>query len=583
MAFDGITLAGLAAQLREELIGSRISKIAQPEKDELILTFKTPQGQRRLLLCANASLPLVYLCSANKNSPATAPAFCMLLRKHLQNGRLVDITQPGLERILHFHIEHLDELGDLCRKELIIEIMGKHSNILFCQSDGTIIDAIKRISAMVSSLRQVLPGRPYFIPPTQDKRDMLSLDKEDLKEILAPPRPLFKSLYTQLTGLSPAMAAQICHRAGLSSDRQANLLTTEEMDRLFQAIESLKSAMALGTYAPSIAYQGKAPVEFGLWGMEMYEEQGCSLQAMADISPMLEQYYAEKSALGRIRQKASDLRHLIQQLLERARKKLQLQSLQLEDTAKRENWKLYGELLLTYGHMAQPGAPEAHLPNHYNGQTVRIPLDPALSAKDNAKAYYEKYNKLKRTYDNLQVQLAASAQEVEHLESVAESLNLATEEGDLAQIREELSSLGYLKRPSQAKGSPRGAKNTARPLRYVSSDGFTIYVGKNNWQNEELTFKLANGGDWWFHAKGIPGSHVLLRTGGAEQIPDRAFEEAGALAAYYSAARGADKVEVDYLQKKLLKKPAAGRPGMVIYHSNYSLVARRDISHLEQV
>ncbi len=575
MAFDGITIACLTKELDQKLTGGRINKIAQPEADELLLTIKNNGTQYRLLLSASASLPLAYLTESNKPSPMTAPGFCMLLRKHLNGGKIVSITQPSLERILQFEIAHLNELGDLCRKLLIVELMGKHSNLIFCKEDGTIIDSIKHVSSGMSSVREVLPGRPYFIPETQAKLNPLTSSPADmLTAICEKPAALGKAIYTSLTGFSPVIAEELCHRSSLESGRPAAALEEPEQLMLEHQLMRLMEAIKEGTFAPQIIYRDKEPVEFAALPLTLYEE--LELHSFESISQLLETYYASRNTITRIRQKSVDLRKIVQTALERNRKKYDLQARQLKDTEKRDKYKVYGELIHTYGYGLEEGAKSFEALNYYTNEMVTIPLDPTLSAQENAKKYFDKYNKLKRTYEAVSELLKETQSEVLHLESVSQSLDIALSEEDLVQIKEELMEAGYIRKRKSGDKKP---KITSKPFHYLSSDGFHIYVGKNNLQNEELTFKFASGNDWWFHAKGVPGSHVIVKTEGQE-LPDRVFEEAGRLAAYYSQNRGNEKVEIDYVEKKYVKKPGGGKPGFVVYYTNYSLVIDSDISAL---
>ncbi len=581
MAFDGIAIASITKELNQHLTGGRIYKIAQPESDELLLTIKNNGGQYRLLLSADASLPLVYLTDKNKQSPMTAPGFCMLLRKHLQNARILDITQPGLERIIRIRLEHLNEMGDICQKTLVIEIMGKHSNIIFC-SENMIIDSIKHISGLVSSVREVLPGREYFIPQTQDKQDPFAfLDggrtAQDFTEKLrSMPMPLYKALYCAYTGFSPVMAQELCFRAGLDGDIPAASQTPEALAWLYDTFLAVLKQIAAGDFRPNIIYEKKSPVEFAALPLTIYQDRETVF--FDSISEVLEHYYEEKNTLTRIRQKSADLRRIVQTALERNIKKYDLQRRQIKDTEKREKYRIYGELLNTYGYGAEPGAKSLEALNYYTDEMITIPLDDTLTPSENAKKYFDKYGKLKRTFEALSELTVEVKSEIEHLESIAAALDIALQEEDLVQIKEELIESGYIRR----KGGNKKVKVTSRPFHYISSDGFHMYVGKNNYQNDELTFKFASGSDWWFHAKGMPGSHVIVRTEGKE-LPDRTFEEAARLAAWYSKGREQEKVEIDYLQKKNVKKPNGAKPGFVIYYTNFSMSIDSDISGLEQV
>ena len=576
MAFDGVTIAGIVSELKDKLIGNRIYKIAQPEKDELLLTVKGSCGQVRLLMSADASLPLLYLTQQNKTSPMTAPNFCMLLRKHLQNARIVSVAQPGLERIVRFELEHLNELGDLCRKYLIIELMGKHSNIIFCDDKDMIIDSIKHISGMVSSVREVLPGRIYFIPKTQDKAELLACTKDEMAAVLrAKNVPLFKAVYTGFTGISPSIAQELCYRAGVDADLPSAGVEAEALERMASVLTSLAEDIKNTNFDYNVVYENNQPVEYAAVRLSSYKEE--QRRRFESVSALLEYYYAEKNTITRIRQRSVDLRKIVATALERNVKKYDLQIKQLQDTEKRETYRVYGELLNAYGYGVEAGAKSMEALNYYTDQMITIPLDPMLSAGENAKKYFDKYQKLKRTYEALTTLTKETKEEIDHLSSISISLDIALKEEDLVQIKEELIESGYIRR----KGGTKREKITSKPFHYLSSDGYHIYVGKNNYQNEELTFKFATGNDWWFHTKGIPGSHVVVKSNG-EELPDRVFEEAGKLAAHYSQARGQEKVEIDYTQKKNVKKPNGSKPGFVVYYTNYSLVIDSDIAVIVQ-
>lgn len=580
MAFDGITIACMAKECREKLIGARIYKIAQPEKDELILTCKVGGGskeQYRLLLSADASLPLFYFTEENKKSPMTAPNFCMLLRKHIQNGRIVDITQPGLERVVRFDIEHLDEMGDLRRKGLIIEIMGKHSNVIFVDEENQIIDSIKHISGAVSSVREVLPGREYFIPQTVDKADPITITKETFKELfLAKSLPAFKGIYGNMTGLSPLISQEICFLAGVDADQPSQSLSVEEVDQIWNAFLQIRERVLKGDFGPVVYYENGVPKEYGAFALQSYA--GLEQKKYETMSELLYFYYHEKNMVTRIRQKTVDLRKIVQTALERNVKKLDLQMKQMKDTQKRDTYRVYGELLQTYGYGVEQGQKSITVTNYYDGKELTIPLDTQLTPQENAQKYFDRYGKLKRTFEALTTLTKETEEEVEHLESVLNAIEIARQEEDLVEIKQELILSGYIHK----KGTGKREKITSKPFHYISSDGFHMYVGKNNFQNDELTFKFAEGGDWWFHAKKIPGSHVVLKCGGKE-VPDATFEEAASLAAHFCKAGKQDKVEVDYIERKHVKKPAGAKPGFVVYYTNYSMVAETDISRLKEV
>lgn len=578
MAFDGITIANIVTELNQTITGGKINKIAQPENDELIITIKNQRKQYRLFLSASASLPLIYLTETNKPSPLTAPNFCMLLRKHIGSGKIIAIEQPGMERIIRFTIEHLNELGDLCTKYLIVEIMGKHSNIIFCNEEDQIIDSIKHVSAHMSSVREVLPGRPYFIPETQSKLNPLVLTEEIFQEKIFPrPVNVAKAIYTSITGISPLMAEEVCYRAGIDGGIPTDGLEDVERVHLAHTFLRMVDDIRDGHFEPNIIYKGKEPVEFACFPLSQYQDYRAV--SYPSIFPVLETYYAEKNIVTKMRQKTVDLRKIVQNALERNVKKYQLQQKQLKDTEKKEKYRVWGELLNTYGYEVEPGAKSTEALNYYTNEMIQIPLDETMTPQENAKKYFDKYSKLKRTKEALDTLLQETGDEIKHLESIAASLDIASSEEDLVQIKEEMMEYGYVKRKNTG---GKKVKVTSRPYHYISSDGYDIYVGKNNFQNDELSFKFASGNDWWFHAKGQPGSHVIVKSKN-EELPDRTFEEAGKLAAYYSKGRQAPKVEIDYTQKKNLRKPTGGKPGFVVYYTNYSLLIEPDITGLQQI
>ena len=571
MAFDGIVISNLIYELNTNLVGGRISKISMPEDNELIFTIKNNAKTYRLLVSASASLPLVYLTDVNKPAPKVAPAFLMLLRKYIGTAKINNIFQMGLERILCFELEHLNELGDLSHKRMYIEIMGKHSNIIFTDENNKIIDSIKRISANMSSLREVLPGREYFLPEELKKKDLLNIGLEEFIEILKSKEyPLVKSVYINFAGISPLIAEEIILGASLLSQAPSTSLSELEYTHLFHTIQNLLEDINTHNFNPNIIYKGEEAIEFSSINLYSYEGKEYKRESFDSVSKMLYDFYSSREAFVLNRQKSSDLRRIVNTALERASKKYDLQEKQLQDADKKDIYRVYGDLLNTYGYSLKGGESSFTTENFYDdNKEITIPLDKNKSAKENAKKYYDKYAKLSRTTKALSEEILKTKNDMEHLQSIQTALEVSSDDESLSQIRQELVDFGYIKKHSSAKKQ----KITSHPYHYISSDGYDIYVGKNNYQNEELTFKVATGNDWWFHAKGIPGSHVILKSNNEEELPDRAYEEAAALAAFYSKAKDADKVEVDYIQKKNIKKVAGAAPGFVIYHSNWSMVA----------
>ncbi len=580
MALDGISIHALVHEFNETFLNGKINKISQPEKEELLITINTQNGNKRLLISANASLPFMYITDENKTAPAQAPGFCMLLRKHIGAGRIIEISQMGMERAVRFKIQHLNEMGDITYKYLYIEIMGKHSNIIFCNEDNMILDSIKHIPSSVSSVREVLPGRDYFIPTQEGKTNPLDSSEDSFKSVvLKRSESVFKALMSSYIGISPTIANEICFRAGIDSDASCASLFDEHKEELWTSFTGLMDDIRNDNYSYNIIVDGAngKPLEYAPVALTMYQDM--EAKSFETMSEVLIEFYAKRNQYTNIRQKSADLRKIINNHIERASKKLDLQLKQQKDTEKRDKYKIYGEMLHTYGYEAKPNDKSITVINYYDNKELTIPLDPDLSATENAKKYFDKYAKLKRTAEALNIYIEQSKQELELLQSIEAALNIAENETDLAEIRRELSDHGFIKKHS---GNKKEKIKKSKPLHFVDDNGFDIYVGKNNYQNDELTFKFATGNDWWFHTKKIHGSHVIVKTNGKE-LPDSTYEYAAELAAYYSSGRDSQKVEIDYLQKKNVKKPASAVAGFVVYYTNYSLMATPTLEHVKLI
>ncbi|MCL1862468.1 MAG: NFACT family protein [Defluviitaleaceae bacterium] len=535
MPFDGVTLAGIVHEL-SLLEGGRVDKISQPERDEIYLNIRARGANHRVLLTANANSPRIGFTSQSKASPLQAPMFCMVLRKHISGGKIIAILQPDFERIVEIRIEALDEMGDRSEKTIILEIMGRHSNIMLCDANGRVLDAIKHVPPSVSAVRPILPGVTYSRPPSQGKQNPLAVTEDT---------PLAVPLYKNFTGISPVMSEEICHRATLTS-------LNEAFFSVFQQIKANSFDCAIYRDDDGKAYD-IAVLPFSVFGH-------LSREKYDSASRMLEDFYLQRTETFRIGQKTADMRKLINTHLERCRKKAVVFEKTLDDIKNRDDHRINGELITAYLYMIKSGIKSFIAENFYDdNKPVEIALDPQLTPSENAQKYFKLYNKQKRAYAALQDQIESNNTDIVYLESIAVAMETVIDEADISEIRAELAEQGFIKK----RGSAKKVASAAKPLKYIV-DGFDIYVGKNNTQNDYLTMKMAKNNDIWFHTKDIAGSHVILVTRGREPS-EIAIKEAANLAAYNSRARASGNVPVDYVAKKHVKKPAGAKPGYVIY------------------
>ncbi|MCD8216054.1 MAG: NFACT family protein [Clostridiales bacterium] len=569
MAFDGITVSAVVRELKDKIINGKIDKIYQPERDNIVLQIRAFGNAYRLFLSANPSAPRFGLTERKFENPQTPPLFCMVLRKRIGGGKITKIYQPGLERQVIFETEAVNEMGDFVVNRLILEIMGRYSNLILVNDEGVILEAARHINFELSSVREVLPGKAYENPPSQGKLNPLELTEEGFYAAVkaSPPVKIQQFIYKSYTGISPVMAEEICYRAGLNSSLNTEELTEEDKKALFKAFKAVFENIKGGKFTPVIYFEkdGRpkefAPIELtALSSMKHSEYESCSA--------LLEAFYSKRDMLFRMGQKTHDLRKLINNNIERCVKKKDIQTRTLKSIENRETHRLWGELLISYAYSIRSGDKEAKVINFYdeNQSEVKIPLDPDLSPQENAQKYFKKYNKEKRTFAALQTQIKENEEELYYLESVLNALEECSNEQDIKEIRRELFDQGFIKKH---KGFEKNKKNgkKSQPMQFVSSDGFLIAVGKNNTQNDELTMKTAKNSDIWFHTKQIPGSHVVVFTEGKE-VPHRTITEAACLAAYYSKARQGSLVPVDYTPKRFIKKPNGAKPGFVIYTTN---------------
>lgn len=569
MAFDGIVVNSLARELNEILNGSKIDKVYQPERDEICLKVRSREGNKKLVISASASNPRVYLADKyEKNNPKKAPVFCMTLRKHIQNGVIVGIEQVGFERIIKISVESYDELKEKTIKNLYVEIMGKHSNIiLVMENQNKILDSIKRVPISISRVRQILPGNEYELPPEQDKMNPLNKINADelLERIKSGKGQVFKSIYTNILGISPLVAKDVCLRVGIDKSKDIEQISLEDSKKIADEINRIFDDLAKDKIYPNVVIDEKRDkiIEFSSIRLKQYEDL---TEVRKDtISQAIEDYYLIKDKKERINQRSSNMKKNISLKLERINHKLEKQAKELKDSEKADEYKVKGELLTAFIYMIKPGMESIKLANFYdNNEEIEIKLKAHFSPSENAQKYFKKYNKLKNATEELTKQIAINEEEAQYLENTLLSIENCENEKELKEIKEELMREGYIKTYKMPKKNNKPGTNI---MKYISSNGNLIMVGKNNKQNDYLTLRLADNEDLWFHTKDIPGSHVLLKVGG-KKFDEKEILEAATLAAYYSKAKMSENVPVDYTTKRNVRKPSGAKPGLVIYEKN---------------
>ena len=530
----------MVEELRENILQGKIDKVQQPSKDELVISVHSKAGNKKLYISSSSSAPRVQLINEALANPAVPPAFCMLLRKHLTGGRIVDIIQHGFDRIIEIMLEAMNELGFTLSKKIVIEIMGKHSNIILVDIESNkIIDSIKRVSIDTSRARQVLPGITYAYPPSQEKIPFDEITEERIGGIESDP----KTYLSSIGGISPQVA-----EAMALSPSPLSVIKERTLPHIYLDPTS-------------------GPLDFHVLNILQYEKEDINRVEYQTLSQCIEAYFESKSSTNRLKQKASSLEKNISNIIEKNHLKLQRLKEDLLEAENSERYRLYGELLTANIHSIKPGDSIAHVISYYNGSTVDIPLNPGHSPSKNAQDYFKKYGKSKTAIKEKTRQIEETQKDLTYLESVQTSLQNIESEEEVEIIRQELIETGYV-RKTKAKEKPRKIKIS--PLKYVTSSGLEILVGRNNKENDELTLKLADKTDIWLHTKDIPGSHVIIRTGGKE-VSDGDLYTAASIAAWHSKARNSGQVPVDYTKVRHVKKPSGAKPGMVIFTDNRTL------------
>ena len=570
MAFDAGMLSCVLHEIREESLGARIEKVYQPERDEIILQMRSKSGGKRLLINAGSNNPRIGFTTVPKENPHNPPMLCMLLRKHLQGAKLCSVEQFGFERATILGFETRDEMGYDCVKYLIAELMGKYSNLIFADGDMKIITALKIIDFSTSSLRQVLPGMKYELPPKQDKADPLQADEDEFMRLIAEApsdRSCDKFILGSYLGISAAVAREVAYLATGATDTPLSSCSPRILwSKFSELMENIKSNI----YSPTLVLDGEKPVEYAFCPLTQYK--GLDIRSVQSPSELLDQFFDSRDKEQRVKQRASDVQKLLFNAIARLNKKIELQEGELAECAHGEEYKKSGDLITANIYMLKRGMKEASLPDYDNmGEDGNLPyvtveLDERLSPASNAQRFYKRYNKSKTAKTELTKQIALAKDELVYVNSVLDSLDKAESPADLAEIRDELYRAGYA---SKMKGYTSHKQSAPTVAKFVTSGGYTVLCGKNNIQNEYITFKLGSKTDYWFHAKNAPGSHVVMLCNG-EEPPAEDFTEAAEIAAYHSKAYNGQSVEVDYTFIRHVKKPPAAKPGFVIYHTNWS-------------
>ncbi len=567
MPFDGIVTKCIVSELNDLLSGGRIDKVFQPENDEIVLLVRSKGQNHRLVASANASNPRLHLTTLQKENPAAPPVFCMLMRKHVAGGRLLDISFHDYERVITLNIESVNELGDLTVKKLVVEIMGKYSNIILLNSENKIIDSVKHVDSDISSVREVMPARLYILPPAQNKElpEHINVDKIFNEENLEGAKHLEGLILNIVKGFSPYTCRDICAAAGVQPRTPLNQLTDSDKEKIKIALASYIDKIKSNNFSPCIVYEDKSllrPIDF--YCFEPSKE--VFYKSYDLLSTALDQYYMLRDTNERLGQKMGDVLKVVKNGIERCQKKASMFNEKLREIADRDKLQLYGELITANIYCIPEGAKSVRVLNYYseNEEYIDIPLNEYKSAQDNAQKYFKQYSKAKSTHLNVTKQLEETLSELEYLQSVLAMLENCSSRQEIDEIRQELIDQGYIRQ--SVKNTRKKQDKPSSPLEFVSSDGFQILVGKNNKQNDLLTLKTAASNDLWLHTKNIPGSHVIVRTE-RNIVPDSTLLEAATLAAYHSSAKMSYNVPVDYTNVRNVKKPSGAKPGMVIYEN----------------
>lgn len=562
MSFDGMATYAAVAELRDNILLGKIEKVYQPQPDQLLLNIHTKGGKRKLFMSVAGNHCGIYLLDESPENPVEPPTFCMVLRKHLNAGRITDVFQYENDRIIEILIETVNELGFNVNKRLIIEIMGKHSNIMLVDMESNrILDSIKHISIDVNRARQILPGKAYEYPPTQEKVPFTQVTEDYMNEILEGQLQSSRAIMQNIQGISPVLAETIA-----SSNNPY-----EKLQDIIHSIDNRDTT--------PVVYldENNKPVDFHVINLNVYTE-GYTAKYFDSFSKAAAYFFKNRESSNTIKQKSNDLLRVINTHLDKLRLKTQRLNEDLYKAENSDKYRLYGELLTANIHLVKSGATKVTVINYYNGESIDIPLDPKFNASRNAQNYYKKYGKYKTAIKEKKLQLEETSEEINYLESVAQFTDRAKSIEEVASIRQELIESGFIRYRKTNKRPPKNAK--PNPITYTLSNGKTVMAGRNNKENDWLTLKHASSTDYWFHTKDIPGSHVILFTNGEEPTEDELFETAS-IAAFHSKATNSDNVPVDYVKVRYVKKPNGAKPGMVIFTHNKTLYVEPKVPEIQ--
>lgn len=585
MSYDGLVTRAVSLELNNLLYSARIDKVYQPGRKEIILQLRKPGHNFKLYLSSQAQEAGAFLTTQKKDNPQTPPLFCMVLRKHLEGGRIISVKQDNLERFITISCEATNEMGDKVRRDLIIEIMGKHSNIILTNPEkGLIIDAIQKVTDAVSRYRQILPGLFYQTPPPQDKLLPWSVEEESFKELIlnsSLTQTVKKSLLNTYQGFSPQSIEEIIFRAGLEPTLTVEYCGDYECTKLWLAFKDLVAKLQQGIFAPEVVLDGNTPLGFSAIALTQYNEE--MRKSFPSINEALDLFFSFKNSSNIFRQKVTHLNQLIKKEVDRCEKKAGLQMESINNAEKSEHYRLWGKLLTANIHTL-PRGKEARVVNFYDqeAKTIDIPLNETLTISDNAQRFFKLYQKAKHTAKQAAVQLQETQNELAYLYSLSNSLEQVTDLQELYEIEEELRDSGYLKTTPKKGKKKTDAPEKSTPVRIIL-ESFDIYIGKNNKQNDLLTMKMGKPSDLWLHTKDIPGSHVLIRNPNDKIIPNEVLEAAALLAAYHSKARHATNIPVDYTQKKHVWKQKGAKPGMVNYDNQRTIFVTPDEDTIKNI